>query len=132
MPPPLIQVSDISLTFGGPPLLDGADLSVAPGERIGLVGRNGSGKSTLLKIAAGLVDFDRGTRFVQPGVTIRYLAQEPDFAGFDSVHSFVEGGLNPTDDPQKATSLLERLELSGDADPSEFSGGQARRAAIAR
>src|ERR671916_473214 len=62
MAPPLIQLTDIVLTFGGTPLLDGAELSVAPGERVCLVGRNGSGKSTLLRIAAGLIDFDRGTR----------------------------------------------------------------------
>ena len=81
MAPPLIQLKDIALTFGGTPLLDGAELSVSAGERVCLVGRNGSGKSTLLKIAAGLIEPDRGTRFVQPGATLRYLPQEPDFAG---------------------------------------------------
>jgi ATP-binding cassette subfamily F protein uup len=58
--PPLLQLRDIALTFGGTPLLAGAELSVAEGERVSLVGRNGSGKSTLLKIAAGLVEIDRG------------------------------------------------------------------------
>ena len=65
--PPLLQLKDIALTFGGTPLLTGAELSVSTGERVSLVGRNGSGKSTLLKIAAGLVEPDRGTVFVQPG-----------------------------------------------------------------
>ncbi len=53
MAPPLIQLTDIALTFGGTPLLERAELSVSTGERVSLVGRNGSGKSTLLKIAAG-------------------------------------------------------------------------------
>ena len=64
MAPPLIQLKDIALTFGGTPLLDGVELSVSAGERVCLVGRNGSGKSTLLKIAAGLIEPDRGTRFM--------------------------------------------------------------------
>ncbi len=81
MPPPLLQLRDIALTFGGTPLLDGVELSVSAGERVCLVGRNGSGKSTLLRIAAGLVEADRGTRFLQPGATIRYLPQEPDLSG---------------------------------------------------
>src|ERR671912_2858042 len=81
MAPPLLQLTDISLTFGGTPLLAGAELSVSPGERVCLVGRNGSGKSTLVKIAAGLIEADRGTRFLQPDATIRYLPQEPDLAG---------------------------------------------------
>src|SRR6516162_1789037 len=98
MAPPLIQLTDIALKFGATPLLDGVELSLAPGERICLVGRNGSGKSTLLKIAAGLVEADRGQRFVQPGATLRYLPQEPDFGEAITVGAYVEEGLGPADD----------------------------------
>ena len=56
MAPPLLFLKDIHLTFGGTPLLDGAELSIGPSERLCLVGRNGSGKSTLLKIAAGMIE----------------------------------------------------------------------------
>jgi ATP-binding cassette subfamily F protein uup len=132
MAPPLIQLKDIALTFGGTPLLSGVELSVSAGERVCLVGRNGSGKSTLLKIAAGLIEPDRGTCFVQPGATVRYLPQEPDFAGATSVLAYVEAGLGPGDDPHQARSLLDELGLGGGEDPAQLSGGEARRAAIAR
>ncbi|MEK9724629.1 MAG: ATP-binding cassette domain-containing protein, partial [Rhodospirillaceae bacterium] len=75
MSPPLLLLTDIRLTFGGTPLLDGAELSVSAGARLCLVGRNGSGKSTLMKLAAGLIQPDDGERFVQPGATVRYLPQ---------------------------------------------------------
>jgi ABC transport system ATP-binding/permease protein len=132
MAPPLVQLKDIALTFGGTPLLTGAELSVASGERVCLVGRNGSGKSTLLRIAAGLVEPDRGTRFLQPGATVRYLPQEPDFSGFATTRAYVEAGLGPGDDPHQAKWLLEQLSLTGEEDPAQISGGEARRAAIAR
>jgi ATP-binding cassette subfamily F protein uup len=132
MAPPLVQLKDIALTFGGTPLLAGVELSVSAGERVGLVGRNGSGKSTLLKIAAGLVDPDRGTRFMQPGATVRYLPQEPDFSGATTTLGYVEAGLGPGDDHYQARSLLEQLGLSGDEEPARLSGGEARRAALAR
>jgi ATP-binding cassette subfamily F protein uup len=132
MAPPLVQLSDIALTFGGAPLLDGVELSIAPGERACLVGRNGSGKSTLLKIAAGLIEPDRGTRFLQPGATIRYLPQEPDFSGHATTLAYVEAGLGPGDDPHPARYLLEQLGLGGNEDPARLSGGEARRAALAR
>ena len=132
MSPPLIQLADIALTFGGTPLLEGADLSVSAGERVCLVGRNGSGKSTLLKIAAGLIEPDRGKRFVQPGAAIRYLPQEPDLSDFATTLAYVEAGLGPTDSPHQARNLLEQLGLSGGEDPAQLSGGEARRAAIAR
>jgi ATP-binding cassette subfamily F protein uup len=132
MAPPLLQLRDVVLTFGGAPLLDGVDLAVGAGERVCLVGRNGSGKSTLMKIAAGLIESDRGERFAQPGAAIRYLPQEPDLAGHASVASYVEAGLGPTDDPHQARYLLEQLGLTGDEDPSLLSGGERRRAAIAR
>jgi ABC transport system ATP-binding/permease protein len=132
MAPPLIQLKDIALTFGGTPLLSSVELSVSPAERVCLIGRNGSGKSTLLKIAAGLVEPDRGTRFVQPGATIRYLPQEPDFAGHATTLAYVEAGLGPGDDVHPARYLLEQLGLQGDEDPTKLSGGEARRAALAR
>ncbi|OYW08330.1 MAG: hypothetical protein B7Z53_04935, partial [Rhodospirillales bacterium 12-71-4] len=81
-PPPLLHLRDIRLRLGSTQLLDGAEIAVGPGDRLALVGRNGSGKSTLLKIAAGLIEPDAGTVFTQPGATIRYLPQEPDFSGF--------------------------------------------------
>jgi ATP-binding cassette subfamily F protein uup len=131
MPPPLVQLTDIHLTFGGTPLLEGVELSVSAGERVCLVGRNGSGKSTLLRIATGLVEPDSGERFVQPGAAVRYLPQEPDLSAFDTTLAYVEGGLGPTDDLHRARYLLEQLGLTGAEDPARLSGGEARRAALA-
>src|SRR3981189_3265952 len=162
MAPPLIQLKDIALTFGGTPLLEGVELSVSAGERVCLVGRNGSGKSTLLKIAAGLIEPDRGTRFLQPGAKVRYLPQEPEFAGAATPPAYVESGLGRGDaragepgsgrvsgartkealrwplaslanaDRHQARYFLEQLGLGGEEDPAHLSGGEARRAALAR
>jgi len=132
MAPPLIQLKDIRLTFGGTPLLSGVELSVSAEERICLIGRNGSGKSTLLKIVGGLIEPDTGSRFVQPGATIRYLPQEPDFSDHATTLSYVEAGLGPGDDAYQARYLLEQLGLSGAENPAQISGGEARRAALAR
>ena len=132
MPAPLIQLQNIHLTFGGTPLLEGADLSLGEGERVCLVGRNGSGKSTLLKIAAGLVEFDRGERAIAPAATLRYLPQEPDLSGFPTTLAFVEAGLAPGDDLYRARYLLECLGLSGEESTGALSGGEARRTALAR
>jgi ABC transport system ATP-binding/permease protein len=130
--PPVLQLRDVRLTLGGHPLLDGAELAVAPRERIALVGRNGSGKSTLLKIAAGDITPDSGSRFAQPGASLRYLAQEPDLAAFETVLDFVLDGLGEEDDPYRARALMEELGVAPAAKPSSLSGGEARRAALAR
>ncbi|MBX6745422.1 MAG: ABC-F family ATP-binding cassette domain-containing protein [Acetobacteraceae bacterium] len=132
MAPPLLLLQDIRFTLGTTPLLQGTTLSVAPGERLALVGRNGSGKSTLLRIAAGLLEPEAGTRFLQPGTTLRYLPQEPDLGGFPTTLAYVEAGLGPGDDPHRARLLLEHLGLTGAEDPACLSGGEARRAALAR
>ena len=132
MAPPLLLLDGIRLTFGGVPLLDGAQLAASAGDRIALVGRNGSGKSTLLKIAAGMVEPQDGEVFRQPTATVRYLPQEPDWQGFATVRAYVEAGLGPADDPYRATYLIESLGLSGDEEPGTLSGGEARRAALAR
>ena len=132
MAPPLLNLDGIKLTFGGTPLLDGAALSASAGEKIALVGRNGSGKSTLLKIAAGMIEPQDGEVFRQPSATVRYLPQMPDMDGFATVRAYVEAGLGPADDPHRATYLMEHLGLTGEERPSDLSGGEARRAALAR
>ena len=132
MAPPLLQMTSIRYTLGGKPLLDGVDLQVGRGDRICLVGRNGSGKSTLMKVVAGDIGLDGGTRFLQPDATLRVLPQEPDLAGYDDVLSYVEAGLGPLDNPYRARSLLDDLGLTGDEKPGHLSGGELRRAALAR
>ncbi|MFD2648363.1 ABC-F family ATP-binding cassette domain-containing protein [Devosia albogilva] len=129
---PLLSLQDISLTFGGTQLLERAELIVSPGQRIALVGRNGSGKSTLLRIAAGEVGHDSGQRFVEPSATLRYLPQEPDLSAYATTLAYVEAGLAPGDDPHRARYLLESLGLSGEESPRNLSGGEGRRAALAR
>ncbi len=131
MPAPLIQLTAMRLTFGGSPLLEGADLAVSEGERICLIGRNGSGKSTLLKIAAGFVEPDAGERFVTPGATMRYLAQEPDFSGFPTTLAAVESTLAPGDESYRARYLLEELGLTGEEGTKTLSGGELKRVALA-
>ncbi|HEY1941489.1 MAG TPA: ATP-binding cassette domain-containing protein [Roseiarcus sp.] len=130
--PPQLQLRDIRLTLGGAPLLEGAELTISPGDRIALVGRNGSGKSTLLRIAAGETVADGGTRFAQPTARLRYLPQEPDLSGFATTLDYVLSGLGEEDGAYRARALMDELGVDPEADPTRLSGGEARRAALAR
>jgi ATP-binding cassette subfamily F protein uup len=130
--PPILKLDNIQHSFGGDDLLHQVNFQLLPGERICLIGRNGSGKSTLLKIASGQFEAQGGEIFLQPSTTVRYLEQAPDFDGFDTVSTYVEAGLGPSDDPHRASYLLSHLGLTGEEDPNHLSGGEARRAALAR
>jgi ATP-binding cassette subfamily F protein uup len=130
--PPILYVDDIHLTHGVQPLLDGAGLSVSREDRICLVGRNGSGKSTLLKIIAGLVDADDGERFVQPGIAIEYLAQDPSFDGFKTAEDYVLQDVLNNEDRQRAFQLMADLHVTPEADLAPLSGGERRRVALAK
>ncbi|GAA0592698.1 ABC-F family ATP-binding cassette domain-containing protein [Caenispirillum bisanense] len=132
--PPLLTLKDIHLSLGDKALFTGVEVAVGRGDRVSLVGRNGSGKSTLLKIAAGVVQPDGGEVWVQPGITVAYLPQEPDVSGFATVHDYVAAGLSAAhaDDLHKVDILLDAVGLTPDMDPSTLSGGEGRRAAIAR
>lgn len=130
--PPLLHVSDIGLSFGGQALLDGATLSVGRGARICLVGRNGSGKSTLLKIAAGLMEPDRGEVFVQPGIIVRYLAQNPQFSEQKTIGDIVLADIFDNEDRQKGHQIMADLHLDRDRKMTGLSGGELRRVALAQ
>ena len=128
---PLLQLSDISLTFGGPPVFSGLGLVVHEGDRVALVGRNGSGKSTLLKVMAGLVEADSGARTLSPGVSVGYMEQDPDFAGYATLGDYATANLD-TSEAWKVEAVAEGLKLTLDATPEAASGGERRRAALAR
>jgi len=128
----LLALKDIHLTFGSTPLLEGADLSVGPGDRICLVGRNGSGKSTLLKIAAGQIEPDSGMRFAHPGARIATLAQEADLSGHATTLDAVLAFLGAADDESRARALLGALGFTGAEPTDNLSGGETRRIAIAQ
>src|SRR5690348_13861842 len=128
-PAPLLTLAGIKYHLGGQPILDGVDLSIAPGERLSLVGRNGAGKSTLLRILAGEPIFDGGTRFAQPGATVATLPQEPDFTGHATVADYVASVLIDSHGPSdyRVQALLTEVKLDGGRLPAELSGGEARR-----
>lgn len=128
---PLLQLNDISLTFGGDPVFDGLSLVVQPGDRVALVGRNGSGKSTLMKVMAGLVEPDRGDVIPGPGVSVGYMEQEPDMAGFSTLGDYAASALDPGE-MYRVERAGEGLKFDPERPVETASGGERRRAALAK
>jgi ATP-binding cassette subfamily F protein uup len=128
---PLLQLNDVSLTFGGNPVLDGVSMTVQPGDRIALVGRNGSGKSTLMKLMAGLHDPDSGSRTIPPGVTVGYMEQDPDLSRFATLGEFAASGL-PEGQDYRLAVVAEGLKFDPAVPVATASGGERRRAALAK
>ncbi|MCH2250864.1 MAG: ATP-binding cassette domain-containing protein [Cognatishimia sp.] len=128
---PLLQLSEISLTFGGDPVFDNLDLVVQPGDRVALVGRNGSGKSTLMKVMAGLVESDKGAITVPPGVSVGYMEQDPTMEGFATLGDFASSGLD-AGELYKVERAGEGLKFDPARSVETASGGERRRAALAK
>ena len=128
---PLLQLSQISLTFGGNPVFDNLDLVVQPGDRVALVGRNGSGKSTLMKVMAGLVEADHGIRVVPPGVSVGYMEQDPTLKGFATLGDYAASGLSEGEEYRVAMAA-EGLKFNPETPVATASGGERRRAALAK
>ena len=128
---PLLQMTGISLTFGGDPIFSDLDLVVQPGDRVALVGRNGSGKSTLMKVMAGLVEADKGTLVVPQGRSVGYMEQDPQMTGFATLGEFAASGLDPGE-LYKVERAGEGLKFDPDRPVETASGGERRRAALAK
>jgi ATP-binding cassette subfamily F protein uup len=90
---PYLILSDASLAFGHVPLLDHADFQLDAGERVALIGRNGTGKSSLLSALAGCGGLDEGKVWLQPGLRVGYVPQEPPFAPELTVFAAVVAGM---------------------------------------
>ena len=128
---PLLQMSGISLTFGGDPVFSDLDLVVQPGDRVALVGRNGSGKSTLMKVAAGLVEADRGEIMIPSGISVGYMDQDPEMEGFATLGDYASSGLEPGE-LYKVERAGEGLKFDPERPVETASGGERRRAALAK
>ena len=134
--PPLLALKNATLTFGGRPTFQEVSVAVARGERICLVGRNGSGKSTLLKCLSGMIELDKGERFIQPGAHVAYMPQEPNFDPAMTIGEHVALGL-PDHEQDGATrykveAILDEVGLDPDRKLVALSGGEGRRVSLAR
>src|SRR5487761_394527 len=133
----ILTLRDVSLDFGGPPLLERVDWTVDRGERICLLGRNGEGKSTLLKLIDGELSPDRGEIVRQQGLRVARLPQEVPQGTAGSVFEEVAAGLRAAAQEvqgaeHRVEAVLSRMDLPPDALFSSLSAGMKRRVLLAK
>jgi ATP-binding cassette subfamily F protein uup len=141
----LITLLDSHLAYGDRPLLDGAQLAVRSGERVGLIGRNGTGKSTLLRVIAGLTQLDEGEAQRRDGLRITFVEQEPELPPGSTLREslLARAALGPQavdlhgDERERwrmearLTEFMQRFNLDPEHAPATSSGGERKRAALA-
>ena len=130
--PPIYALKSVSLSFGTNQLFSDVNLYINRGDKISLIGRNGSGKSTLLKVISGVQEPDSGEIFIQPGIKIAYMPQEPDFSGFTTLRDVILSGLSDKTQNYKADKLIQLFNINADISPLTASGGEKRKAALAK
>lgn len=127
-----LQIDGLCKSFGDRVIFDGLTLSIAQGEKVGLIARNGQGKSTLLDVIAGNADYRSGSITFRRDIKIAYLVQSPVFAKGSAV---LEACCPSADEELrlKARQLLTKLEITDFEKPvDQLSGGQAKRVALAQ
>ena len=134
---PILSAQNITLRFGGPPLLDNVTFDVEPGDRICLVGRNGEGKSTLLKVLTGEMEANSGDIIKKSGLKITRMVQEIPTHLEGTVRDVVMSGVSTggADDVVRnshAEAILGKTGIPADASFDSLSGGQKRRVLFAR
>jgi ATP-binding cassette subfamily F protein uup len=131
MAAPVLAYENLGLLQGNGWLFRGIDLFVGARDRLALIGRNGAGKTTLLKCLAGVIDTDEGRRTIQPGTKVVLLEQDPPVAKFETLREYA---LSTPDAPPEhvVDAIADQLGIDLDRPAATASGGERRRAAIAR
>lgn len=136
MAQPLLTLRDAAVRYGGDTLFSDVSFSIFEGDRHCLVGRNGCGKSTLFRLMVGERELDGGERFVQQGVTLGYLPQKMDDLPGQTIYDYVSAGLTADERGEqhayRIDQVLQPLDIAGELIMESLSGGQKRRAALAR
>jgi ABC transport system ATP-binding/permease protein len=141
----LITLLDAHLAYGDRPLLDGAQLSVRAGERVGLIGRNGTGKSSLLRVISGHAHLDEGEIQRRDSMRITFVEQEPALPDSPTLREslLARAALEPNaaelhaDERERwrmaarLTEFMQRFDLDPERVPATSSGGERKRAALA-
>lgn len=132
--PPILTIKGARLSFGTNELFTNVELYINRGDKISLVGRNGCGKSTLLKVIARDIEPDADEIFVQPGVKVSYMPQDPDFSGYATLREVVLSGLPEHERGQeyRADILIEQFDIRAAQSPEQSSGGERKKAALAK
>ena len=128
----LLNLRQLHIAFGGPPILKDVDLRVERADRLCLVGRNGEGKSTLMKIISGEIRPDSGEQIIERQARVARLDQDVPEGLTGTVLNVVQQGLRPGDPTHWADSAVTRLQLDPQADFAHLSGGLKRRVLLAR
>jgi ATP-binding cassette subfamily F protein uup len=141
----LVTLIDSHLAYGDRPLLDGAELVVRAGERVGLIGRNGTGKSTLLRVIASQAQLDDGQVQRRDSLRITFVEQEPELPQSPTLReSLLERAASAADAAHlhadereqwrmeaRLTEFMQRFDLDPERAPATSSGGERKRAALA-
>jgi ATP-binding cassette subfamily F protein uup len=131
MAAPVLAYENLGLVQGGGWLFRGLDLFVGPRDRLALIGRNGAGKTTLLKCLADMIDTDEGRRTIQPGTKVVLLEQDPQVESFATLRDFTAAGPDAPP-PYQVDAIASQIGIDLDRPAATASGGERRRAAIAR
>ena len=131
----LFSIKDASVRYKEIPVFQDLSLNIHQGKRIALIGKNGAGKSTIMNIISGLKDLDDGEKWEEPGISVGYLGQEFEFNNFETVFDFIFSNILGEERElykYKVDIIAEALSLDVKKQMKMLSGGQIRRAGIAR
>ncbi len=131
----IFSIKDAMVRYKEIPVFENLSLNIHQGSRVALIGKNGAGKSTIMNIISGFKSLDEGERWEEPGTTIGYLGQEFEYKEKETVFEFIFSNISGEErelHQYKVDIIAEALELDVKKTMRMLSGGQLRRAGIAR